>query len=74
MKPIKTEKQYRDAVARIDRLAVLPDAEDNDELEVLTLLVLAYEAEHVPDVPIDPIQYLKASMENRGCRTGHPLF
>ena len=35
-------------------------------LELLTILVMAYEAEHVPDVPMDPIEYLKASMENRG--------
>jgi HTH-type transcriptional regulator/antitoxin HigA len=66
MRSIKTEKHYRDVVARIDKLAVAPDAEDNEELELLTILVMAYEAEHVPDVPIDPIDYLKASMANRG--------
>ena len=66
MRPIKTEKQYREVVARIDELAAAPGAEDNEELELLTILVMAYEAEHVPDVPIDPIDYLKASMANRG--------
>jgi len=50
----------------MDVLLAAPDAETNDELEVLTILVLAYEAEHVPDAPIDPVVYLKASMENRG--------
>lgn len=66
MRPIKTEKQYREAVARIDKLAVAPDPEQNEELEILTILVMAYEADHVPDMPIKPIEYLKASMDNRG--------
>ena len=66
IRPIRTEKDYRAAVSRIDELVVRPDAETNDELELLTILVAAYEAEHVPDEPMDPIDYLKASMENRG--------
>jgi HTH-type transcriptional regulator/antitoxin HigA len=66
MKPIRTEKQYREAVARMDELAVTPDAENNEELELLTILVMAYEADHVPDVRLDPIEYLRASMDNRG--------
>jgi HTH-type transcriptional regulator/antitoxin HigA len=66
MGPIKTEKQYREIVGRMDKLAAAAGAEENDELELLTILVMAYEAEHVPDVPMDPIEYLKASMENRG--------
>jgi HTH-type transcriptional regulator/antitoxin HigA len=66
MKPIRTEDDYRKAVARIDKLAVRPDAETNEELELLTILVMAYESEHVPDEPMDPIEYLKASMANRG--------
>jgi HTH-type transcriptional regulator / antitoxin HigA len=66
MKPIRTEADYRKAVRRMDRLVVAPDAETNEELELLTILVTAYEAEHVPDVPIEPVEYLKASMDNRG--------
>jgi len=66
MKAIKTEAEYRKAVARIDRLAVRPDAETNEELDLLTILVMAYEAEHVPDLPMEPVAYLRASMENRG--------
>ena len=66
MKPIRTEADYRKAVKRIDRLAVSPDAETNEELELLTILVMAYEAEHVPDCPMEPLDYLKASMDNRG--------
>ena len=66
MKPIRTEKEYRAAVARIDKLAVQPDAESDEELDLLSILVLAYEAEKVPDLPMEPVEYLKASMANRG--------
>jgi HTH-type transcriptional regulator/antitoxin HigA len=66
MRPIRTDRDYRRAVARIDDLVARPDAEENEKLEVLTILVMAYEAEHVPDAPLDPIDYVKASMDNRG--------
>jgi len=66
MKLIKTEDGYRRAVKRIDTLVLRRDAETNDELELLTILVMAYESEHVPDVPMEPMAYLKTSMDNRG--------
>lgn len=66
MKPIHSEKDYEAAVARIDELAAAPGADENEELELLSILVMAYEAEHVPDAPLDPIDYLRASMDNRG--------
>ena len=66
MKAIRTETDYQKAVDRIDRLVVRPDADTSEELELLTILVMAYEAQHVPDVSMEPIEYLKASMDNRG--------
>ena len=66
IRPIRNDRDYRRAVARIDALVVQPDAETNDELELLSILVEAYEARQVPEVPLDPIAYLKASMSNRG--------
>jgi len=42
MKPIRSEEDYRTAVARIDKLVVRPDAESSEELELLTILVMAY--------------------------------
>jgi HTH-type transcriptional regulator/antitoxin HigA len=65
VKPVRTEKDYRAAVARIDRLMTGPDAETNDELDLLTILVMAHEDEHLPDLPMQPLEYLRASMENR---------
>ena len=44
MKPIRNERDYRRAVERIDQLVLREDAEKNEELEVLTILVVAYEA------------------------------
>lgn len=66
LKPLRTDADYAAAVARMDALLLAPDAETNEELELLTILVMAYEAEHVPDLPLDPVDYLKASMDNRG--------
>jgi antitoxin component HigA of HigAB toxin-antitoxin module len=66
LKPIRTETAYRKAGSRIDELIVLPDAERNDELELLTILVMAYEADQVPDAAMQPVEYLRASMDNRG--------
>jgi HTH-type transcriptional regulator/antitoxin HigA len=66
VRPLKTDRDYRRAVARIDDLVVRADAETNEELELLTILVMAYEAKHVPDAELDPIEYLNASMGNRG--------
>jgi HTH-type transcriptional regulator/antitoxin HigA len=66
IRPLRNEADYRAAVERIDALVILPDAETDDELEVLTILVMASESEHVPDADLDPIAYLVASMENHG--------
>ena len=66
LRPLRTEEDYEAAVARMDALLLESDAEANEELELLTILVMAYEAEHVPDLPLDPVDYLKASMDNRG--------
>jgi HTH-type transcriptional regulator/antitoxin HigA len=66
MKPIRNERDYRRAVARIDELVTVPDAAANEELELLTILIMAYKVEHVLDAPLDPVGYLMASMENRG--------
>ena len=52
IKPIKTEQDYRDAMAHIESLMdVAPGSADCEDLEVLTQLVEEYEKEHFP---IDP--------------------
>jgi HTH-type transcriptional regulator/antitoxin HigA len=65
--PIKSEADYNDALAEIDRLM---DAEPNtsrgDRLDILVTLVEAYEAKHWAIEPPDPIDAIKIRMEQRG--------
>ena len=67
IRPIANTADYE---AMLERVSELMDAEldtpEGDELEVLTLLVEAYEeAQYPPDDP-DPISFLKDVMEFRG--------
>jgi HTH-type transcriptional regulator/antitoxin HigA len=67
IKPIKTEKDYQEA---LDRLEVIFDAKkgspEGDELEILGLLIEKYESMHFPiDLP-DPIEAIKFRMEQMG--------
>lgn len=69
IKPIRTEEEYQDALARIDEIW---DAEagtsESDELDVLSILIEAYEEEHHPIDPPDPIEAIKFRMEQMGLR------
>ena len=69
IKPIKSEEDY---IATLNQIENLMDAKPNtpqmDELEVLTTLVEAYEAQHyVIDTP-DPIEAIKFRMEQEGLK------
>jgi len=69
VKPIKSEEDY---IAALNQIESLMDAKPNtpqmDELEVLTTLVEAYEAQHyVIDDP-DPIEAIKFRMEQEGLK------
>jgi HTH-type transcriptional regulator/antitoxin HigA len=69
IRPIKTEEDY---IATLNQIESLMDAKPNtpqmDELEVLTTLVEAYEAQHyVIDAP-DPIEAIKFRMEQEGLK------
>jgi HTH-type transcriptional regulator/antitoxin HigA len=69
IKPIKTEQDYDNALNRIESLMeAKPNTPQMDELEVLTTLVEAYEAQHyVIDAP-DPIEAIKFRMEQEGLK------
>lgn len=67
LKPIKTETEYRAALAEIERLFdVAEDTAEADRLEVLALLVENYETTHYPMLNPEPIDFLLYIMENRG--------
>lgn len=67
IRPVKTEEDYETALEEIERLMEAePDTPEGDRLEVLTALVEAYETEHYPIDPPDPIEAIKYYVESRG--------
>jgi HTH-type transcriptional regulator/antitoxin HigA len=67
LKPIRTEADYQAALAEIERLwgAKLGTAQ-GDRLDVLATLIDAYEAEHYPIDPPDPVEAIRFRMEQQG--------
>ena len=67
LKPIKTKKDYQDALVRLDKIFdAKPGSAEGDELEILGILVDNYEKIHYPiDFP-DPIEAIKFRMEQLG--------
>lgn len=62
--PIKTEKDYENALLRIENLwGVEKDTESGDELDLLVTLVELYEMKNYPILPPDPIEAIKFRME-----------
>lgn len=69
IKPIKTEKQFQKALKFIDELInCKEDSKEEDLLVVISNLVEAYEKEHHPIEPPDPIEAIKFRMENLGLK------
>jgi HTH-type transcriptional regulator/antitoxin HigA len=65
IKPIRTERDHREAVARIEKIfTAKPGTPEFDELDVLATLVDAYEREHHAIDPPSPIEALKFRMEH----------
>jgi HTH-type transcriptional regulator/antitoxin HigA len=67
IKPIKTRKDYRQALKDIESLMqAKADTPEGDRLDILTTLVEAYERVHFPlDLP-DAIDAIKFRMEQQG--------
>jgi HTH-type transcriptional regulator/antitoxin HigA len=67
VQPVRDEKDYENALAEIERLFdAQPGTPQGDRLEVLTILVEAYEDQSYP-VPLpDPIEAIQYHMESRG--------
>ena len=67
MKPIKTKAACKEAFKEISALLnALPGSAEADRLEVLSILVEAYEEEHHPIDPPDPIEAIKFRLEQQG--------
>jgi HTH-type transcriptional regulator/antitoxin HigA len=67
VKPIKTEKDYQEALNRLDVIfRAKKDTPEGDELEILSILIEKYKNEHFPIDSADPIEAIKFRMEQLG--------
>lgn len=67
IKPIRNEADYEAALAAVKRLWGAPSGTaEGDRLDVLATLIDAYESEHHPIDPPDPIEAIKFRMEQQG--------
>lgn len=67
VKPIRTKRDYEAALKDVERLwGARSGTPDGDRLDVLATLIDAYEAEHHPIDPPDPIEAIKFRMEQQG--------
>jgi len=67
LKPIKTKADYEASLAEIERLwGAQSGTPEGDRLDILATLVEAYENEHYPMDPPDPIEAIKFRMEQQG--------
>lgn len=67
IRPIRTEHDYRAALADIETLmSAEADTPDGEKLDVLVTLVEAYQSKHFPlDYP-DPVEAIKFRMDQMG--------
>jgi HTH-type transcriptional regulator/antitoxin HigA len=67
IKPIRNERDYEAALGEVERLwGAKAGTSQGDRLDVLATLIDAYEAEHYPMDPPDPIEAIKFRMEQQG--------
>lgn len=66
IKPIKSDKQYEETLERVYALMqkeIKPASKESDELEILSILIKAYEEEHVPVPKPNPLEAIKFRIE-----------
>ena len=71
--PIHTDTEHKQALKRLSQLMKNPAPEDHDEIEVLAILIEAYESEHYPIRRATPLEVLQFHMEqnNSNPKTWH---
>lgn len=70
-KLIKTSKEHETALERLEKLMLgnpVPDSENANELELLALLIKAYEDKHVVIDPPTPLEAIRFRMEQAGLK------
>lgn len=64
---IRNDADLTAALARVDAIwGATEGTPEADELEVLAVLIEAYETKHYPIGPVEPVEFLKAFMEHTG--------
>src|SRR5215469_5841776 len=67
LKPIRTQADYEKALAEVERLwGAKSGTPEGDRLDVLATLIDAYESEHYPMDPPDPVEAIRFRMEQQG--------
>jgi HTH-type transcriptional regulator / antitoxin HigA len=67
LKPIRTKADYQASLPEIERLwGARRGTRKGDRLDILATLIDAYESEHYPIDPPDPIEAIKFRMEQQG--------
>ena len=67
IKPIRSERDYEAALSEVERLwGSKAGTAEGDRLDVLATLIEAYEVEHYPIDPPDPIEAIKFRMDQQG--------
>lgn len=69
LKPIRTKAEYDASLAEVDALmGAAAGTPEGDRLDVLAVLIEAYEAERWPILAPDPVALIEHVMEARGYR------
>lgn len=69
VKPIKSDKDYRNALERLEVIFDAPiETKEGDEAEILSLVIENYENERYPIEAPDPIEAIKIRMEELNMR------
>ena len=67
LKPLRNEKDHERALAEVERLwGAKAGTPNGDRLDILATLIDAYETEHYPMEPPDPIEAIRFRMEQQG--------
>jgi HTH-type transcriptional regulator/antitoxin HigA len=67
VKPIRTKRDHEAALKEVERLwGTKAGTSEGDRLDVLATLIDAYETEHYPVDPPDPVEAIKFRMEQQG--------
>src|SRR5258708_7209513 len=69
LRVIRSEEEYENYLEEAEKLAVtdpVPGSKDAERLELLALVIEAYERERFPKLPTSPIEAIKFRMEEQG--------